>query len=168
MHELPMPETPKRRKDLRRRSERSLTVGLPWNGRGHMGVHHVPVSREDKREWWDPMMSPKVTWTLLNVPCATGVGDSCAVGPGEERLEVRESGVEEGSEGENLRGPKTPKPETPKFEILKFSKDIRTVEDLTVGSSWTKTPKTEVPKICRAKQGSENLVNLKRFLIHVG
>jgi hypothetical protein len=32
------------------------------------------------------------------------------------------------------------------FKILKFSKDIRTVEDLTVGSSWKKTPKTEVPK----------------------
>jgi hypothetical protein len=82
MHELPMPETLKHRKDLRRRSERSLTVGLPWNGRGHMGVYHVPVSREDKREWWDLMMSPKVTWTLLNVPCATVVrGDNCAVGP---------------------------------------------------------------------------------------
>jgi hypothetical protein len=70
----------------------------------------------------------------------TGVGDSCAVGPGEERLEVRELGVGEGSECENLRGPKTPKPETPKFRNPKFSKDIRTVEDLTVGSSWTKKP----------------------------
>jgi hypothetical protein len=28
----------------------------------------------------------------------TGVGESCAVGPGEERLEVRKLGVEEGSE----------------------------------------------------------------------
>jgi hypothetical protein len=28
MHELPMPETPKRRKDLRRRSEKDLTVGF--------------------------------------------------------------------------------------------------------------------------------------------
>jgi hypothetical protein len=45
--------------------------------------------------------------------------------------------------------PGTKKPKTPKHrssEILKFLKDIRTVEDLTVGSSWTKTPKTEVPK----------------------
>jgi hypothetical protein len=61
MHELPMPKTPKRRKDLRRRSEGSLTVGFPWNGHGHMGVYHVPVSQEDKREWWDPMTSLKVT-----------------------------------------------------------------------------------------------------------
>jgi hypothetical protein len=75
-------ETPKCRKDLRRRSGRSLTVGLPWNGRGHMGVHHMPVSREDKREWWDAMTSPKVTWTLLNVPRATVIkGDSYTVGP---------------------------------------------------------------------------------------
>jgi hypothetical protein len=42
----------------------------------------VPVGREEKREWWDPMTSLKVTWTLLNVPHATVVkGDSCAVGP---------------------------------------------------------------------------------------
>jgi hypothetical protein len=37
------------------------------------------------------------------------------VGIGEESLEVQESGVEEGSECENLRGPKTPKIETTKF-----------------------------------------------------
>jgi hypothetical protein len=42
----------------------------------------------------------------------TGVGDSCVVGPGEERLEVWELGVEEGSECENLQGPKTPKQNT--------------------------------------------------------
>jgi hypothetical protein len=47
-----------------------------------MDVHHVPASREDRREWWDPMTSPKVTWTLLNVPRTTVVkGDSCTVGP---------------------------------------------------------------------------------------
>jgi hypothetical protein len=47
-----------------------------------MNVYHVPVSREDRREWWDPMTSPRVTWTLQNVPRATAVkGDSCAVGP---------------------------------------------------------------------------------------
>ena len=61
------------------------------------------------------MMSPKVTWTLLNIPHTIGVGESFVVGPGEERLEVWESGVEEGSECENLWGPKTSKPETPKF-----------------------------------------------------
>jgi hypothetical protein len=40
-------------------------------------------------------------------------------------------------------------PQNPKHrssKILKFLKDIRTVEDLTVGFSWTKTPKNEVPK----------------------
>ena len=82
MHEPPTPETLKRRKNLRRKFEKGLIVGLPWNGRGHMGVQHMLVSREDKREWWDPMTSPKVTWTLLNIPLATGVGDSCAMGPG--------------------------------------------------------------------------------------
>jgi hypothetical protein len=45
--------------------------------------------------------------------------------------------------------PRNPKPRS--SEILKFSKDIRTIEDLTVGSSWMKTLKIEVPKICRAK-----------------
>jgi hypothetical protein len=46
-----------------------------------MNVYHVPVSREDRQEWWDPMMSPRVTWTLQNVPRAIVVkGDSCAVG----------------------------------------------------------------------------------------
>jgi hypothetical protein len=65
-------------------------------------------------------------------------------------------------------GTKNPETKHRSSEILKFSKDIRTVEDLTIGSSWTKIPKTEVPKICRAKQGSGNLVNLKHFLIHVG
>jgi hypothetical protein len=53
-------------------------------GRCAMWMHeeyHVPVSRGDKREWWDPMMSLKATWTLLNVPRATRVkDDSCAVG----------------------------------------------------------------------------------------
>jgi hypothetical protein len=68
------------------------------------------------------MTSPKVTWTFLNIPRATGVGGSCAVGPGEERLEVRELGFEEGSEGENLQGQKTPKPETLKFRNLKIFK----------------------------------------------
>jgi hypothetical protein len=82
MHKLPIPKILKRRKNLHRRSERSLTVGLPWNGCGHMGVYHMPVSREDKREWWEPMTSSKVTWTLLNVPRTTVVkGDSCVVGP---------------------------------------------------------------------------------------
>jgi hypothetical protein len=47
-----------------------------------MGVHHVPVSREDKQELWDSMTSPKVTWTLLNIPRATMVkGDNNGVGP---------------------------------------------------------------------------------------
>jgi hypothetical protein len=36
----------------------------------------------------------------------TLVGESCAVGPRGERLEVRESRVGEGSKCENLRGPK--------------------------------------------------------------
>jgi hypothetical protein len=74
-------------------------------------------------------------------------------------------------------GTKTPKPETPKSQSPKIFEDKRTVEDLTVGSSWTKTPKpeseyeslvdrdpeTRSPKICRAKQSSENLVDSKRF-----
>jgi hypothetical protein len=51
----------------------------------------VPKTRNPK------FRSPKIS---------TIVGDSCAVGPGEKRLEVRESGVREGSECENLRGPK--------------------------------------------------------------
>jgi hypothetical protein len=47
-----------------------------------MSAYHVPVSREDRREWWDLKTSPKVTWTLLNVSCATMVkGDNCVVGP---------------------------------------------------------------------------------------
>jgi hypothetical protein len=63
-----MLKTLKHRKYMHRRYEESLTIGLPWNGRGHMGVYHVSMSREDKKEWWDLMMSPKVMWTLLNVP----------------------------------------------------------------------------------------------------
>ena len=52
-----------------------------WNGCGRMNVYHVRVSREDGQEWWDPMTSLKVTWTLLNVSCTTVVkGESCAVG----------------------------------------------------------------------------------------
>jgi hypothetical protein len=47
-----------------------------------MNAYHVPVSQEDRQEWWDPMTSLKVTWTLLNVPHATLVkDDSCAVVP---------------------------------------------------------------------------------------
>jgi hypothetical protein len=47
-----------------------------------MDVHHMLASREDRREWWDPMMSPKVTWNLLNVPHAiVAKGDSRTVGP---------------------------------------------------------------------------------------
>jgi hypothetical protein len=47
-----------------------------------MGVYHVPVSQEDKQEWWDLMTSSKVTWTLLNVPYTTVVkGNNCVVGP---------------------------------------------------------------------------------------
>ena len=59
-----------------------LTVGFhAWIGRGCMNAYHVPVSRGDRREWWDPMTSLKVTWTLLNVPHATVVkDDSYAVG----------------------------------------------------------------------------------------
>jgi hypothetical protein len=76
----------------------------------------------------------------------TGFGNSCDVGLGEERLEVWESVIEEGSECENLQRPKTLKLKHQSSEIPKFSKDIRTVVDLTVGSSWTKTPKIEVPK----------------------
>jgi hypothetical protein len=46
-----------------------------------MDVYHIPVSREDMREWWDPMTSLKVTWTLLHVPHTTMVkDDSCAMG----------------------------------------------------------------------------------------
>jgi hypothetical protein len=60
----------------------------------------VPKTRKPK------VSSPKIP---------TGVGNNCVVGPREERLEVWELGVEEGSKCENLRGPKTPKPETPKF-----------------------------------------------------
>jgi hypothetical protein len=80
----------------------------------------------------------------------TGVSDSCAVGPGEERLEVQKFGVEEASECENLHGPKAQNPKV-SMRVLR-----------------TETLKPEVPKICRAKQGSKNLVNLKHFLIHVG
>jgi hypothetical protein len=63
------------------------------------------------------MMSLKVTWTFLSTPhVTTMVSDSCAVGPGGERSEVRESGVGEGSECENLRdqNPETRNPEAPK------------------------------------------------------
>jgi hypothetical protein len=53
-----------------------------WNGHGRMNVYHVPVSQEDMREWWDPITSLRVTWTLRNVPRATVVkGDNCAMGP---------------------------------------------------------------------------------------
>jgi hypothetical protein len=38
-----------------------------------MEMYHVPVGREEKREWWDPMTSLKATWTLMNVPRATVV-----------------------------------------------------------------------------------------------
>ena len=46
-----------------------------------MEMYHVPEGRGDRREWWDPLMSLKATWTLLNVPHATVVkGDNCVVG----------------------------------------------------------------------------------------
>jgi hypothetical protein len=52
------------------------TIGFhAWIGRGHMNAYHVPVSRGDRREWWDPMMSLKATWNLLNVPHAMVVKD---------------------------------------------------------------------------------------------
>jgi hypothetical protein len=60
-----------------------------------MNVYHVPVSREDKKEWWDLMTSPKVTWTLLNVPCAIVVkGDNCVVGP--ENKVIHDFGIRKG------------------------------------------------------------------------
>jgi hypothetical protein len=47
-----------------------------------MAKYHVPVGHKEKRERWDPMMSLKVTWTLMNVPPAMVVkGNRCAVGP---------------------------------------------------------------------------------------
>jgi hypothetical protein len=47
-----------------------------------MNVYHMPMSREDRQEWWDLKTSPKVTWTLLNVPHAMVMkGDSYVVGP---------------------------------------------------------------------------------------
>jgi hypothetical protein len=56
--------------------------------------------------------------------------------------------------------------ETSKSEVPKFLKDIRTAEDLTVGSSWTKTLKNEVLKL-QSRQRSENFVKPKRFFAHV-
>jgi hypothetical protein len=45
-----------------------------------MDMYHMPVGREEKIEWWDPMKSLKATWTLMNVPHATMVvGDHCAM-----------------------------------------------------------------------------------------
>jgi hypothetical protein len=65
------------------------------------------------------MMSLEVMWTFLRKPCVTTlVGDSYAMGPGGERLEVWESRVGEGRECENLRdqNPETPKPQNPKTQ----------------------------------------------------
>jgi hypothetical protein len=47
VHELPMPETPKRQKDLRRRSEKDLTVGfhLEWTWT-HRCVPRASESRQ--------------------------------------------------------------------------------------------------------------------------
>jgi hypothetical protein len=56
-----------------------------------MGVYHVPMGREEKREWWDMMTSPRLTWTLLNVPCATMVkGDNCTMGLEGKEIEILE------------------------------------------------------------------------------
>jgi hypothetical protein len=58
-----------------------------------MGVYHVPVGREEKQEWWDTMTSPRVTWTLLNVPHTTMVkGDSCTMGPEGKEIEISKVG----------------------------------------------------------------------------
>ena len=47
-----------------------------------MAKYQMPVECKEKRERWDPMMSLKATWTLMNVPHATVVkGDNCAVDP---------------------------------------------------------------------------------------
>jgi hypothetical protein len=97
---------------------------------------------------------------------STIVGDSCAVGPGKRgrKFGSRESEREANARTSGEPKPRNPKPRNP--EVPKFSKDIRTVEDLTVGSSWTKTPKNEVLKL-QSRQSSENFVKPKRFFAHV-
>jgi hypothetical protein len=101
-----------------------------------MGVYHVPVGREEKREWWDPMMSPKVTWTLLSVPLAmVDVGDSCALWTRRVReIEFWISGVGEGSEYESFED-RNPECETltKSPEVLKSSKMEEPQWILTVG-----------------------------------
>jgi hypothetical protein len=94
-----------------------------------MGVYHMPVGREEKREWWDPMKSPKVMWTLLSVPLATvDVGDSCSLWTRRVReIEFQISGVGEGSEYESFED------QNPKSRSPKIFEDGRTSTDLTIG-----------------------------------
>jgi hypothetical protein len=50
-----------------------------------------------------------------NLEIPTLIGDNYAMGQGERGWKFREPGVGEGSECENLRGPKPRNPETSKF-----------------------------------------------------
>jgi hypothetical protein len=63
------------------------------------------------------------------------------MGLGEERLEVQESGAEEGSECENLRGPKTPKPKTLKFRNLKIFEGHKNCQGFSCWILMDKNPK---------------------------
>jgi hypothetical protein len=60
-----------------------------------------------------------------------------------------------------------PKTQKPKCRNPKIFEDKRTVEDLTVGSLWTKTMKPKVPKIHQKLQSRAELgkfMKLKHFL----
>jgi hypothetical protein len=111
MHKLPKPEIVKSR-----RAEVVGRVDVTWMDVDPWDVCHVPVGPEGKSRQWGRMASPRVTWTFLSTPRVTTlVGDSCVVGPVARKVEVRKSGVGEGSECESLqdRNPKTP----PKFRL---------------------------------------------------
>jgi hypothetical protein len=71
------------------------------------------------------MMSPKVTWTLLNEPRATVVkGDNCVVGPENKvNQNFRSRGLER-KESLEVSRTETPKPEVSKSQNLQRKKNV--------------------------------------------
>jgi hypothetical protein len=123
------------------------------------------------------MTSPEVMWTFLRTPCVTTlVGNNCVVGPGGERSKVRESGVGEGSECENLKdqNPKTRNPEAPKYRNLKFRLDSLVAprslafdHDPWMHGLGTKKTGAIAQKL-QSQTELKKFVESKRFLIRVG
>jgi hypothetical protein len=125
-----------------------------------MNVYHVPVSREDRREWWDPMMSSKVTWTLLNVPRATVVkGDNCAVGP---ENKVNQNFGSRGWKGKRVWKSQEPKTRNPKSRSPEVFGDGRTVADFK-GDSCVVGPESKETEFLEFGNFKESLQ--REFLV---